>query len=153
MWPRRFVDISPHLDSPQPVGRCSTAFLCLSWICKCIECTLWLELNLQSNPHQILPGTLYAMHIANVLVCSAMAPGINLSAFEIESSNPFQHIRVICKVKHMTPMGLWELNTVIQDFLILALSYTKSGIGLLKISFLACPTRISKFKLAVHRSI
>ena len=40
-----------------------------------------------------------------------------------------------------------------QVFLILRLSYTKNGAMLFITGFLACPTRIGKLKLALHRPI
>ena len=35
-----------------------------------------------------------------------------------------------------------RINTITQVFLMLNLSYTKSGVGLFKPGFLACPTRM-----------
>ena len=71
----------------------------------------------------------------------------------------FGDIRVICKIKQMKPwvysqtLSLWELTQSHPSFLMLKLSSSKSGVGLLKTGFLACPTKVDGLNLTLYRPI
>ena len=79
-----------------------------------------------------------------------IASSIGNTKFNISRWN-YVSIRVICKVKGTKSLGLVQsldlmrINTKSpQVFLMLKLPWMKSGVRLLKINFLACPTRMGR---------
>ena len=73
-------------------------------------------------------------------LCYMLGPGLGPN---------FSFIRVICKVKEMKPwahgpnLDFMRINTKSSIvFLMLKLSYTKNGVTLLTIWFVACPARL-----------